>query len=239
MSNQQSTLLKQISVAEGTVAFHFQKPSGFTFKPGQAIDLILDAPELGEDSRRHAFSIVSAPHEADLTIATRMRDSAYKRALATLQPGAAVAIDGPFGSMTLHNDVSRPACFIAGGIGITPFMSMLRHALKTHSPHRLTLIFASHRPEDAAFLAELETMARVNPHFRLVATMTAMDTSKATWSGETRSIDAPFLGSILANSPNAIEYVVGPPALVAAVRKALIAAGVDEDDIRSEEFFGY
>src|SRR5690606_21516085 len=155
MSAQHSTLLKRETVAEGTVAFHLQKPAGFEFKPGQAIDLILDDPQLGEDSRVHAFSIVSAPHEANLTVTTRMRDSAYKRALGRLEPGAGVSIDGPFGSMTLHNKVSRAACFIAGGIGITPFMSMLRHAFKTESAHRLMLIYSNRRPEDAAFLAEL------------------------------------------------------------------------------------
>lgn len=239
MSDQQSLLLKRETVAEGTVAFHLQKPPGFTFKPGQAIDLILDVPQLGEDSRRHAFSIVSAPHEADLIVVTRMRDSAYKRALATLQPGAAVAIDGPFGSMTLHNDVSRPACFIAGGIGITPFMSMLRHACEMKSARRLMLIYSNRRPEDAAFLAELEIIARSNDHFRLVATMTEMGKSASEWSGATQPVDASFLTGVLGDLSTAIHYVAGPPAMVAAVRDALTAAGVAEDDVRSEEFLGY
>ena len=239
MSELQSSLLRRETVAEGTMAFHFQKPTGFVFKPGQAIDLVLDAPELGEDLKRHAFSIVSAPDEDDLTITTRMRDSAYKRVLASLQPGAKVGIDGPFGSMTLHNNGSRPACFIAGGIGITPFMSMLRHTSKVHSAHRLVLIYSNRRPMDAAFLAELQEMSRTNDHFRLVATMTDADESAAEWAGERRRIDAPFLASVLADLPSAITYVTGPPAMVAAVRVALTDAGIDDDDVRSEEFFGY
>ena len=239
MSVLKSSLLSRETVAEGTMAFHLQKPAGFEFKPGQAIELVLDVAELAEDLKRHAFSIVSAPHETELTVATRMRDSAYKRALGSLQAGANVGIDGPFGSMTLHNNVSRPACFIAGGIGITPFMSMLRHATEVRSAHHLLLIYANRRPKDAAFLAELEEMARLNDHFRLIATMTDADESVAQWSGERRRIDAAFLTSALADLPSAINYVTGPPAMVAAVRAALSAAGIDDDDVRSEEFFGY
>lgn len=239
MSAHRSALLRKETVAEGTLALHLRKPAGFAFKPGQAIDLVLGAPELAEASRRHAFSIVSAPHESHVTIATRMRDSAFKRALAALAPGDALDMDGPFGSLTLHNNVARPACLIAGGIGITPFMSMLRHATAEKSAHRLLLIYSNRRPEDAAFLAELEDLTRRNDRFRLVATMTGMDTSKQPWSGETRRIDAPFIAGVLAEMPESIFYVVGPPAMVASVLSALEAAGVDGDYVRSEEFHGY
>ncbi|RYF66542.1 MAG: oxidoreductase, partial [Comamonadaceae bacterium] len=71
------------------MAFHFDKPAGFSFRPGQAIDLILSDPAVsGTESARHAFSIVSAPHEGELVVATRMRDRAFKNALARLPIGA-------------------------------------------------------------------------------------------------------------------------------------------------------
>ena len=239
MSAQPSVLLKRETVAEGTVAFHLLKPAGFEFKPGQAIDLILDDPQLGEDSRVHAFSIVSAPHEDTLTVTTRMRDSAYKRALGRLEPGAGVSIDGPFGSMILHNRASRAACFIAGGIGITPFMSMLRHSFKTESAHQLMLIYSNRRPEDCAFLAELQGYARQHERFKMVATMTDMGKSTSTWRGETSLVDGAFLTRVSAALESPIVYVAGPPGLVVALRVALGAAGIDDDDIRSEDFFGY
>ncbi len=239
MSAMQSILIKRETVAEGTVAFRLQKPEGFVFKPGQAIDLILDDPQLGEDSKVHAFSIVSAPEEDCLMVTTRMRDSAYKRALGRLEPGARLSIDGPFGSMILHNKASRPACFIAGGIGITPFMSMLRHAFTSGTSHRLMLIYSNRRPEDTAFLTELQDYARDNERFQLVATMTDMDKSSQSWSGETARIDAAFLSRVSAGLESPIFYVAGPPALVAGVRAELTAAGIDDDDIRSEDFSGY
>jgi hypothetical protein len=96
--------------AEGTMAFRLSKPAGFRFKPGQAVDLALIDP----------------PAEA---VATRMRaGSAFKRALKALPLNAKIRLKGPLGIMTLHQDRSRAAVLIAGGIGITPFMSMLRQA---------------------------------------------------------------------------------------------------------------
>lgn len=226
-------------IAEGTVAFHLDKPEGFEFKAGQALELLLPDPTGSPQDIGHAFSIVTAPHEGDLVIATRMRDSAYKRALKALPDRARVRLDGPFGSLTLHNKRARAAVFIAGGIGITPFVSMTRHALHERLPRRILLLYSNRRPEDAAFLAELESLHASNPDFRLVATMTEMEKSARRWEGERRLVDAAFVREAAAGLPDPIYYVAGPPAMAEAVRRTLAQAGIDDDDIRSEDFHGY
>ena len=227
-------------VAEGTMAFHFEKPPGFTFKAGQAIDVVLPGdPGADAQSLRHAFSIVAAPFEDDLVIATRMRDSAYKRTLKSLPVGASVDIEGPFGSLTLHKDRARDAVFIAGGIGITPFMSLLRQAAKDGFPQRISLLYSNRRPEDAAFLDELQQLERASDRFRLVATMTEMAKSALAWNGETRLADADLLKTATRGLAAPIYYLAGPPAMVEGVRKMMNAAGIGDDDIRSEDFYGY
>jgi len=234
-----STLLGREEVAEGTVAVHLAKPQGFVFRPGQAIDVMLPGTDGVGDAHRHAFSIVTAPYQPGLTIATRMRDSAYKRALAALPVGSQLGIDGPFGSLTLHRDRKRPALFIAGGIGITPFVSMLRHATLDEPPRRLALLYANHRPEDAAFLDELQDLEKRLLEFRFLPTMTRMKESRVAWSGATTAIDAALVREACANMTAPICYVAGPPAMVSGARKVLIEAGIDDDEIRSEEFHGY
>lgn len=231
-------LVARQPVAQGTMAFHLEKPAGFEFRAGQALEVILPGAAEG-DAGRHAFSIVSAPHEGELVFATRMRDSAFKRALAVLPLGASLGIDGPFGSLTLHKKAERAGVLIAGGIGITPFMSMLRHAVEQRSAQTLVLLYSNRRPEDAAFLTELQALARRHPPLRLLATMTDMAHSTQAWDGATGHIDGAFVQRAVAGLPAPVFYVAGPPAMVEAMREALQDAGVDEDDVRSEEFYGY
>jgi ferredoxin-NADP reductase len=228
-------------IAEGTMAFHFRKPHGFTFVPGQAINLTLPHANTTavDQNVRHAFSIVSAPFESQLVIATRMRDSLFKRALKTMPFGSQVTINGPFGSFGLNSDQTRAAIFIAGGIGITPFVSILRQAANERSLQRLILLYSNRRPEDAAFLAELQKLEEQNPHFRLVATMTDMHASSRLWPNQTGFITADLVASVVGDLPKPIFYVVGPPGMVESMRQTLKQSGVDGDDIRSEEFYGY
>ena len=124
---QETALRRREQVAEGTFAFHFDKPAGFSHQAGQ--NALLTLPD---GSEGHTFTIASAPHERDLMFATRMRDSAYKRALAAAPIGSKFKLDGRAGVMVLHEDEHRPAVFLAGGIGITPFLAMARDAEARH-----------------------------------------------------------------------------------------------------------
>ncbi len=239
MTSYDATLISRQDVALGTTAFCFSKPGDFVFKPGQAIDLILPNPDNpDEEGERHTFSIVSAPFQDQLCVTTRMRDSTYKQRLKSLSPGAPVKIEGPFGSLILHNKASRAGVLVAGGIGITPFMSMLRHAAHEALPQQLLLLYSNRRPEDAAFLPELQQLEKENTRFHMLATMTQMAKSSQPWTGETGMLDAIMLKRTIGDLPDPVVYLAGPPEMVAAIRQMLSEAGID-DDIRTEEFFGY
>ena len=226
-------------VAERTFALRFEKPRGFEFKAGQAIDMTLLNPrETDAEGNKRAFSIASGPHEEFLMIATRLRDTAFKRVLGSMALGTEVKIEGPFGGMTLHNKATRPAVILAGGIGITPFRSMVVRAAHENLPHSIFLFFANRRPEDAPFLAELQSLERQNPHFRLIATMTKVERSQP-WNGATGYINQEMLSRHLKGATEPIYYLAGPPGMVKGLRGVLSSVGVDDDDIRSEEFSGY
>jgi ferredoxin-NADP reductase len=233
-------LLNRVEVAEGTMAFHFEKPAGFDFKPGQSADLtLLDPPETDSEGNIRTFSIASAPFEDQVMFATRMRDTAFKRSLKQMPLGTVVKMDSAMGSFTLHKNSAKPAVFLAGGIGITPFLSIIRQAGHDRAPHQLYVFYSNRRPEDAAFLDLLSDAAKRNPNFHLIACMTQMDKSHREWNGETGLINKDMLTNHLPSLQGPIFYLAGPPAMVAAMRHMLIEAGVDEDDIRSEDFAGY
>ena len=168
-----SELTGREEVAEGTMAFRFVKPPGFDFKAGQSVNVsLIDPPETDGKGNRRSFSIVSAPFEGELAIATRMRDTAFKRVLKAVPMRTKVHLRGPGGKLVLDGNDSRPAVLLAGGIGITPFVSMLRQAAHERLPHKLFLFYSNRRPEDAAFLDELIELQRRNPNYRFVGTMT-------------------------------------------------------------------
>lgn len=236
----QSKLRSREQVAEGTMAFHFERPAGFDFQGGQSVDMtMLNPPETDDEGNTRSFSIASPPSENELVFATRMRDSAFKRNLKSVPLGTELKIDGPMGSFTLHKNAKKPAVFLAGGIGITPFMSIVAQAAHDRLPHQLHLFYSNHRPEDAPFLDFLRRLEKDNTNYHFIPTMTDMEKSKRPWEGEQGFIDGTMLIKYLNNLNGPIYYLAGPPAMVAAMRKTLLETKVDEDDIRTEEFAGY
>lgn len=240
-------LKARAEVAERTLEFRFEKPPGLTFKAGQFMDLtFLDPPETDAEGNTRGFSINSAPDDPDLMFTTRLRDTAFKRVLQAVPLGTPVKLEGPFGSFTLHNNAQRPAVLLAGGIGITPFRSMARWAAHQQLPHRISLFYSNRRPEDAPFLEELAELASANPNFTVVPTMTGLGRSRRPWQGATGYIDRALLdrhlGPLLSRESGLstpIFYLAGPARMVAGLHGVLNAMGIDDDDIRTEEFAGY
>jgi ferredoxin-NADP reductase len=227
-------------VAEQTMAFRFEKPDSLTFTPGQCIEMtLLNPPESDAEGNSRVFSIATAPHEDFIMVATRLRNTAFKRVLRNVPLGTEVRVDGPFGDFRLHNDKSRAAVILTGGIGITPFRSILLNAAKVKLPLRIFLFFGNRRPEDAAFLDELQDLEKQNPNYRLIACMSEMENSHRSWQGETGVISAQLLAKYLKGVLSPIYYITGPPGMVKAMYAMLKDKGVDDDNIRIEEFAGY
>jgi ferredoxin-NADP reductase len=235
-----TSLVARDEIARGTVAFRLKRPHGFEFSAGQAIYVRLkDLRRSDAKGRVRTFSIASSPREPELTIVTRQSDSSFKRSLLGLSIGAAVEIEGPYGDLTLHEDPERPAVFLAGGIGITPFRSMILDAAHRVRPHRMFLFYSNGNREVTAFLAELAKLEKLNPRFKLIATMTDRDGSNSDWNGErgyiTREMIAKHVGDVTAP----VYYVAGPPAMVSAMETLLRDAGIKTGNVRAEAFSGY
>jgi ferredoxin-NADP reductase len=227
-------------IAAGTMAFRFEKPEGLAFKAGQFGDFTLvDPSETDAEGNVRGFSLASAPYEGDLMFATRMRDTAFKRVLRTMEVGAEIALDAPYGSFTLHNNAKKPAVFLTGGIGVTPVRSIVLQAAHDKLPQKIFLFDSNRRPEDSAFLDELTNAQQQNPNYTFVGTMTEMEKSDQEWDGETGYINKAMLEKYVGDLTLPIYYLAGPASMVTAMRKTLNEAGVDDDNLRTEEFSGY
>jgi ferredoxin-NADP reductase len=235
-----SKLLGRTDVAKDTMAFQFEKPPDFVFRTGQSIDLSLVSPERKTPQRlTHTFSIASDPSDGEIMVATRMRDTEFKQTLSALPIGTEVRITGAMGSFTLHNNTARPAVLLAGGIGITPFLSIVSHAQRKGLHHHIILFYANRQLEDAAFIDALWNLERMNARFSFVPTLTRVNGNNGGWKGETGHISPEMLHGRVGKLQGPIFYIAGPPAMVAATGRMLVEAAVDEDDIRTEEFAGY
>jgi ferredoxin-NADP reductase len=240
MIDYQSTLLSRTEVAEGTMAFRFEKPKHFVFRAGQYIDLTLSGshPEL-PDGLTHTFSIASSPCDEELVVATRLRGTAFKQVISILPIGSKARIEGPMGSFSLHKNTARPAVFIAGGIGIAPFLSMISYATAEKLRHPIVLFYANRYIEDATFIDDLWSLERANPRLRFVPILTRTDRNYRGWKGETGRFSSEMLLRHVRILRGPIYYIAGPPTMVTAARQTLTEVGIDEDDIRTEEFAGY
>ncbi len=232
--------LKTETIAKETAAFYFKKPLGFVYKAGQSGNFtLINPPETDTEGNSRSFSLISAPNEEYLAIATRLRDTAFKRVLRGLKPGEELIFEAPLGNLTLQDNTSRPAIFLAGGIGIAPFRSIILGATEKKLTHKIYLFYSNKNPEDAPFLEELSALQGENENFKLIATMTQTDKSRTDWSGETGYINAALLSKHLPDLMNPIYYLAGPIAMVQALHKTLSEVGVSDDNIKIEEFIGY
>jgi ferredoxin-NADP reductase len=234
------TLKDRKQVAQETMAFWFDVAgSGYTFRAGQnATFTLLDPPETDPAGNSRTLSLASSPNAStSLLVAMRMRKSAFKNSLKMLPLGTRLRVSSPMGSFTLHRDSSRPAVFLAGGIGITPVLSILAHATEEGLPHRIYLFYSNHGPEKAAFLGELQMWQKKNADFTFIPTVTSPNDSS--WLYERGRIDPEMLSRHLSEIHGPVYYVCGPAGMVAAMQKLLAHLGVDEDSIRTEEFGGY
>jgi ferredoxin-NADP reductase len=208
------------------------------FRPGQYFFVTLPDAGIQDDKglRRH-ITVVTSPNENGvLGFATRMRDSAFKRTLAVLPEGSEVEVEPPKGKFSLPEDPSRPLVFVAGGIGITVFRSMLRYISEERLPYRVTLIYSNRDRESTAFLDELHGLEQTLPDFRLILTMT----EDPGWEGETRIVDAKFVKDYLDEDLNQYLFLVaGPPAMAEGVQSALQEAGVRDENLITERYSGY
>ena len=198
---------------------------------------LLDPPYDDEKGARRHISVVTSPNERGvLGLCTRLRDSAFKRSLAELPVGTEVDVEQPKGKFLLPSDTARPFVFIAGGIGITVFRSMLLYITEEGLPHRVTLVYSNRDPESTAFLAELQELEQRNSNLRLVLTMT----DDESWDGEKRHIDADLLRDHLEGDLNDFDYLVaGPPPMTESVVEKLKQGGIPDEQIEADRFSGY
>lgn len=196
-----------------------EKPRGFIFYAGQYLNMELDG-----DTR--SFTISSSPTEDYLMITTKKSQSKFKKQLFLLKSGDSLSSSYPAGTFTL--DEIEPAVFIAGGIGITPFRSMIKHAVDQKLTTPMTLIY-SNSDDNFLFKNVLENWKKELSNLDIIYHN----------SSQNDHIDVAKILTIVGSLANSIYYLAGSHSFVNSMGKILLELGIDQINIRYDRFDGY
>lgn len=224
--------------AEDTKTFLFDAEGLSGARAGQYLLVKLDVPD---DPRRgsRSFTMANAPSEDAVMITTRIRSgSAFKRRMAALEPGTRIPAKGPLGKFVLREG-DAPALFLAGGIGVTPFRSIIKDAIDRGRSPSIVLLTSDRTPAAIPFRAELDGWAASHPWLRLLRTITRPEVPEAQWSGRRGRIDAAGVQEAAGDLDRSVGYVCGPPAFVGGGTEILKSLGLPPERILVEQFIGY
>ena len=232
----QLTLTARHREGEGCESFQFQPEHPLAVEAGQYLRYTLDHPESDNRGVNRFFTIASAPSEGFVMLATRFSTpgSSFKRALRKLEVGAVIEAAGPYGRFT-YADREMPAVFVAGGIGITPFRSILLDLASRPHEANMTLLYANRTPE-IPFRHLFDDLAVKHPRLTIAYTVGQPNPE---WHGSVGRIDEAFFREYAPLSSMPAFYVSGPKAMVEAMEGTLHSIGVADENIKKDYFPGY
>jgi len=209
------------------------------YRPGQILHYELDALAFPDERGNHRhFSISSSPTEEGIVMfTTKMRGSGFKETLQQAPVGYELTCESPEGEFIMRKGETRLRhVFIAAGIGITPYRSILRHSADMNEPLNTLLLYFNRSSADIVFRRELESIARQMPTFSFVNVLTEPEED---WKGEQGKLGEAILRKLVPDPDGLRFWVSGPPGMVSTSRELLKQIGVMDQSIRTDRFMGY
>ena len=193
-----------------------------------------------EGPLRH-FTIASSPTENFIMISTRIRDTPYKKRLSSLEEEKAkVKVRGPTGKFILHEDYSKPAVLLSGGIGVTPFRSMIKYATDKQLPIKIVMFDSNRDEANILYKNEFDECLKTNKNLKIIYTITGEGQPPlGHWEGEAGRIDKAMITKYVSEDElnKSIFYICGPPAMLNALQNILNEKlKISKDRVKIEEF---
>lgn len=220
------------------------------YKAGQYAAMDLETKE-DEEGPVRSFTIASSPTEKEfILISTRIRNTPFKKKLAKLEIGTPIKITAPVGNFVLPEDGdSKFIVFLSGGIGVTPFRSMVKYATDSHLPLRIVMFYSNRDEANILYRTDFDQCVKVNNNLKVIYTITGEDQKESSsaaaeydWKGETGFISKEMLTKYMTNDElkGSVFYICGPPGMLKAMQKLLQDdLQIPDGMIKIEEFTGY
>jgi ferredoxin-NADP reductase len=226
-------------ITDTTLLLNLEQKSGkrqFIYQPGQYA--AISFYNRGRPTPARCFSIVSSPTDRGKLQFSMRTKGHFTKTMAHLKPGDLVKVRGPYGGFVLDIATSNDVVFLAGGIGITPFMSMVSYTANIQASTKITLFYSCQTQDDVPFLDKLRGFEQQNPNLRVTFVVGNGVTDKlAGLSVVSGHLTPEVIDTILNRSyDNRTFYVCGPPPYMDAMARTLRLKGVSEGDIITEAF---
>ncbi len=233
-------LIKQVEVGGGVIDFIFRPDRPLNFRAGQFVELTLAHAKPDKRGLRRYFTIASAPGERDVRFGVKFyrQPSTFKQALRALRPGSEVVASQLGGDFTLPSQPQLPCVFIAGGIGVTPFRSMISSLLATNQARDITLFYSVPSPAELAYDDVFE-QARAEIGLNTVYTLTDPTKVPARWVGRQGFIDPPMIAAEVPDYQQRLFYISGPNSMVDHFKSVLRSMGIAPQHIKTDFFPGF
>ena len=230
--------VKKEQVAKDTFAFYFDRSKeDWDFHPGQYIQMRIPQENPDDRGTMRYFTISSSPTEKKhLRIVTKVIQSTFKMTLASLKEGQEVSFFGPNGDFYLREEEPQHV-FLAGGIGMTPFISMIQYTASKNMKNNLTLFVSFSTPDEMIFFNELSEISKQHKNIRVVYTIT--HPGNTSWEGQIGRISSELIKQYINDITKPLYYITGPPPMVDATVEMAGGMGIPEDRILQEHFSGY
>jgi ferredoxin-NADP reductase len=214
-------------------SYRFSRPAELTYKPGQYFFVNI---KQGDKELSHHFSFSSSPTENNfIEFTKKFTDHEYSVALKASKVGDWARIDAPYGKFTFEGEFPKIA-LLAGGIGITPLLSICKNATDKHLDSKITLFYGNRSENDIAFRDEFEAMQEQNKNLKIVH---ILNQPSANWKGLTGFVTADLIRNELPDFKENIFYCCGPPGMVTAMQSMFKSLGLLETQLKLEYFVGY
>jgi len=233
--------LKKEQLTSDCYTFFFKRtPESPEFTPGQYFEIKMDIKNPDERGDAHVFTISSSPLDWEFyTITTRIIQSSFKLRLADLQPGELVQFDGPWNDLNFDEHDTSPHVFLAGGIGITPYHSIVKYAMEKNLTTQMILFVSWKNREEMIFDDFFRQANNHMDNFTYVPTLTDESLNPSEWDGEIGRINEEMLRKYISSILDAKYYFSGPPVMVSVLKETVKGMGVPSEKIIFEEFEGY
>jgi ferredoxin-NADP reductase len=237
METIKTTFIEKIERTPTVTSFRFTLTTPFHFLPGQFVKVLFNRAEPSDSRLNKALSLSSSPLKPWIELTKRISKSEFSKHLLALQKGDSLYLQGPMGNCVLKEEYQK-ICFLVGGIGITPVISILEYSAEKKLPIQFSLFYSNRSKEEIAFKEELEQLQKRNLHLKIIHTITECPPLEKK-ECDHGYINSKLVSGNLSDPETNLFFLFGPPQMVKAMQSVCQELGCHREMLKMEYFTGY